>query len=103
MASYTIAAQFTTISITTTGDDVTPRGNWLRVKNLGANQVSYSEVATPSSGAAAAGSQSTLVPAAAGGKTDEFLIQPNQKMFFKANTGATLLAFEELYNLPQKT
>src|SRR5438105_2579088 len=103
MASYTIAAQFTTISMTTAGDDVTPRGAWMRVKNLGANQVSYSEVAAPTSGAAAAGSQSTLVPAATGGKADEFFMQPNQKMFFKANTGATLLAFEELYNLPQKT
>ena len=102
MASYTIAAQFTTISITTAGDDITPRGVWLRAKNLGANQVSYSELAAPSSGAAAAGNQSTLLPAASGGKADEVLIQPFQKMFFKANTGATLLAFEELYSLPQK-
>lgn len=103
MASYTIAAQFTTISITTAGDDVTPRGVWLRVKNLGANQVSYSEVSNPASGAAAAGSQSTLLPAAASGKADEFIMQPSQKMFFKANTGATLLGFEEVYSLPQKT
>ena len=103
MASYTIAAQFTTISITTTGDDVTPRGAWLRVKNLGANAVSYSELATPASGAAAAGNQSTLLPAGASNKADEVYFLPTQKMFFKAATGATLLGFEELYALPQKT
>lgn len=103
MASYTLAAQHTTLSITTAGDDVTPRTAWVRVKNLGANQVSYSEVSTPASGAAAAGSQSTLLPAATGGKADEFYMQPGQKIFFKANTGATLVGFEELYNLPQKT
>lgn len=102
MSSYAIAAQFTTISITTAGDDVTPRAAWLRAKNLGANQVSYSELAAPSSGAAAAGNQSTLLPAASGGKADEVLIPPFQKMFFKANTGATLIAFEELYSIPQK-
>jgi hypothetical protein len=103
MASYTIAAQFTTISITTSGDDVTPRGAWLRVKNLGANAVSYSELANPGSGAAAAGNQSTLLPAGATGKPDDVLIQPTQKMFFKAATGATLLGFEETYALLQKT
>jgi hypothetical protein len=103
MASYTIAAQFTTISITTTGDDVTPRGAWLRVKNLGANAVSYSDLAAPSSGAPAAGNQSTLLPAGASGKADEVFILPTQKMFFKAATGATLLGFEELYAFPQHT
>ena len=103
MSSYSIAAQYTTISMTTGGDDVTARAAWLRVKNLGANQVSYSELATPSSGAAAAGNQSTLIPAGTGGKADELYIQPNQKIYFKAATGATLLGFEEIYNFPQKT
>lgn len=99
MASYTIAAKFTTISVTTTGDDVTPRGAWLHVKNIGANQVSYSEVSSPT-GAATAGNQSTLIPAGAGGKVDEVFFPPNTKIFLKAATGATLVAFEEVWSPP---
>ena|SRR6185312_1545697 len=102
MASYILAQMFTTISILTTGDDVTTRQAWTRIKNLGANQVSFSEAASPT-GAATAGNQSTLLPAAAGGKADDAILPPGSKIFLKAATGATLVALEEVYNLPQKS
>jgi hypothetical protein len=102
MASYVIAAGYTTISITTGGDDVTGRGNWIRIKNLGANAVSFSDASSPT-GAVTAGSQSSINPVPATGAADTSLIPPYTKMFFKAATGATLVGFEEVYALPLHT
>lgn len=95
MAANTLSKNFTTISISTTGDTVTTRDKFVTVKNLGANIVSYSESADPT-GAVTAGNQSSILPAGATGAADTTSLLPYTKYFLKAATGATLVGFEEI-------
>jgi hypothetical protein len=102
MATYVLAKQFTTISVTTTGDTVTTRGEFVKVKNLGANIVSYSESSSPT-GAVTAGNQSSINPTPATGLPDSVILRPYTTYYVKAATGATLCGFEETWALKPPT
>ena len=95
MAAYTITKNFTTISVLTTGDTVTTRNRFVKVKNLGANVISYSDAADPT-GAVTAGNQSSIAAVPATGVPDSAILAPGTIYYFKAATGATLAGFEEI-------
>jgi hypothetical protein len=96
MATEVISKEHTTISIGTSGDTVTTRGRHVRVRNMGANVVSFSTDANPTA-AVTAGSQSSLNPIAATGGADEAILRPNKLYYFRANTGAVLCCFDEVH------
>lgn len=95
MSAYTISKNFTTISVLTTGDTVTTRHRFVKVKNLGANIISYSDSADPT-GAVTAGAQSSIAAVPTTGVPDSAILAPGTLYYFKAATGATLAGFEEV-------
>lgn len=100
MAAYTMDKDHKTISVATTGDTVATRGDYVRVRNMGANVISFSEDASPT-GAVTAGAQSSLNPVPTTGTPDEAILRPNTTYYFKAATGATLACFDKVYGLPE--
>ena len=99
MSAHVIDGSLKTASIAAGADTVTTRQHFVKVKNLGANVVSFSLAADPT-GAFTAGAQSSINPAAATGPLDFAILQPNRVYNFHAATGATLCAFEEVWALP---
>lgn len=100
MAAYTIAQTFTTISILTTGDTVTTRGRYVKVKNFSTSSVvSYSEAASPA-GPITAGNQSSIQAAPATGVPDATQLRPNTLYNFRAGTATSLCGFEEIDQQP---
>ena len=95
MAAYTIAKNFTTITVLSTGDTITTRHRFVKVKNLGANVISYSDSAAPT-GAVTAGAQSSIVPVPSTGVADSAILAPGTLYYFTAATGSTLAGFEEI-------
>lgn len=95
-----LAKEHTTISVDTTGITVTTRGRYVRVRNFGANVVSYSESANPT-GTFTAGNQSSLNKLPATGGPDEVILRPNMLYYFRADTGACLCGFDEINDVTE--
>ena len=98
-ADLVIASHHNTFSVATTGNTVQTRNFRVRIRNLGANAVSFSEISAPT-GAVTAGQQSSVIPAGASAKVDDCYLWPNTLYNLKAATGATLVAFDEESSYP---
>lgn len=98
MSNTVITNRFTTVLVATDGGTTVATRNYhCKVRNLGANTVNVSEQGSaPAGGVPAVGLVTTLNPAPAAGQFDEVLVGPNQKVYLRADTGATLVAFEEV-------